>query len=303
MPGVALTIARTRPGVLGHRFDRRDRDRVVIAERLHQPHRQRLVLTRARCHLRGVHGLTAALLQRRQRIERTRQVDRVEAANLGLIGDLRRVGVFHVGGGLERHGVEAADRFERAGQFRVECGRRRQCARGDRLRGGVLRLRRRRGLIRFRGSRDVGGHRFERGVDVARQRRQRLIEFRFRDDRRVVLRLIRGLRGIVGRVRASRRSGPGLFHLRRRIRHRHNGGEQRGGKAAVGFGWQENSRKTPLYARGSRYFRYTPVPQRAALQRVALHCNAECARLRWHRGAPVPRGHTKVAKRQRRERA
>jgi hypothetical protein len=40
----------------------------IIAERLQQPHRQRLVLTRTRCDLRGVRGLALALGERGQRL-------------------------------------------------------------------------------------------------------------------------------------------------------------------------------------------------------------------------------------------
>ena len=84
-------------------LDGGERGRVIIAERLHQPHRQPLVLPSARGDDGGVGRLAVAVVQRGQRLEPVFEADLVEPLHDDIVADLRGVGSIDVGD-LDRRG-------------------------------------------------------------------------------------------------------------------------------------------------------------------------------------------------------
>ena len=252
--GGAQTARRFAVGA-GLRLDQRNRGAVIIAERLHQPHRQPLVLARPGRDLGRIRRLALALLQGGQRLELVLQPQFLQAGQHRVVPDFGRVGALDVGGGLQRRRIELRQRDQRLRQFgifRRGGGQRRIALNGARLSGGLnLRHSRLRGILR---------HGLKRRVDVAAQRRQCGIECGIGDDRPGVDRgIVRGRRDRL--ILDLRRIGP----LRRRralllvelCRCRRRG-EQRDGKPIMSSGQYSHALTFPF----SRAFAFEYTPKR-----------------------------------------
>src|SRR3546814_10408502 len=66
-------------GLIGPLIDRRDRARIVIAARLHDPDRERLILARARRAHRSVRRLAVPVFERGKRAELIRSEEHTSA--------------------------------------------------------------------------------------------------------------------------------------------------------------------------------------------------------------------------------
>src|SRR3546814_18921881 len=77
-------------GLIGPLIDRRDRARIVIAARLHDPDRERLILARARRDHRSVRRLAVPVFERGKRAELILGITLVEPLPGAVLADLPR---------------------------------------------------------------------------------------------------------------------------------------------------------------------------------------------------------------------